>query len=129
MSEEKAKVFAAVFNQPRQFLGIEGVDETRVFSGRVEDVPEAVGNSAAFGIYKNDGSVIVVGELEDPKEPAPPAGKEGVSEDLQGNVKETLAAADGLSKDQLIDLRDREAKEQNRKGVIDGLDALIAAKG
>ena len=68
------------FKQPRQFLGIEGVDGLRVYNGLVTDVPAEVINSKAFGLYKEDGSVLVVeGKAEEPKaevvDEKPKAGK------------------------------------------------------
>ena len=123
--KEKAQVFAAVFNRPLQFLGIEGTDETRVYSGRVEDVPAAIAESKAFSLYKDEGTVVVVGDLVDAEE----SEEDETDPDLQGNVGEVLKGAEGLSKDQLIDLKTRESAQRNRKGVLDGIDKLIAAKG
>jgi hypothetical protein len=123
MANEK-KVFAARFNQPVQFIGVEGVDETRVFSGLVEDVPAEVADTKAFGIYKESGWVEVQGELK-----AAPTKTEETDPDLEGNVAAVLERAKDLSKDQLVELKAKEEKAQNRKGVVNGIDELIAAKG
>jgi len=124
MAEKKKEVFAAIFNRPVQFLGIEGVEEGRVFIGKVEDVPAAVAESSAFATYKEAGWVDSIGdvtEVEEDESEGDPA--------LVGNVATVVENAKDLSKDQLIELKTKEAAGKNRAGVLNGLQELIEAKG
>lgn len=122
---QEGKVFAARFLQPLQFIGVKGVDETRVFHGLVEDVPEVLANDDAFNTYKNSKLIEVTGEI---KVSDSGSGQQG-DPDLEGNVGEVLARAKDLSKDQLAELKAKEEAAQNRKGVVEGIDKLIAEKG
>lgn len=71
----KKEVVSVDFKRPRQFLGIEGNVDERVYFGVCHDVPMAVANSPAFAIYKEDETALVLGEAreeeEDPSEEAP----------------------------------------------------------